>query len=220
MGYDVLVVEDHRLLAQSLAVALRGAGRQVVVVDLGRTDDDDVVELARGALVVLLDLDLGTDTAGRHRDGDLLLTRLVRAGVRVVVTTGVTGQARWGRCLSEGATTVLSKTEPLDRLLAVVDTVAAGRGTPPPWAGQALRAWAESRQEQRRLRAPLRRLTPREAAVLAMLAEGLSAAVIAERDVVSEATVRSQIKAILRKLDVSSQLQAVALLNRARRLEP
>ena len=45
-----------------------------------------------------------------------------------------------------------------------------------------------------------------------MLAEGLRAAAIAERLVVSMPTVRTQIRSILTKLEVGSQLEAVALL--------
>ena len=43
----------------------------------------------------------------------------------------------------------------------------------------------------------------------------MSAAEIAEQRVVSLATVRSQIRAILRKLEVTSQLAAVAMAHRA-----
>jgi DNA-binding CsgD family transcriptional regulator len=58
-------------------------------------------------------------------------------------------------------------------------------------------------------------LTDREAAVLADLACGLSAADIARRRPVSLATARSQIAAILRKLQVPSQTAAVALAYRS-----
>ena len=58
-------------------------------------------------------------------------------------------------------------------------------------------------------------LTRREVDVLAHLVLGRSAAEIARAHVVSELTVRSQLKSILRKLDVSSQLAAVALVRRA-----
>jgi len=59
-------------------------------------------------------------------------------------------------------------------------------------------------------------LTPAERAVLASLCEGKSAAVIAKEFVVSLATIRSHIRAILMKLGVNSQLAAVALANRLR----
>src|SRR5205085_1741471 len=59
------------------------------------------------------------------------------------------------------------------------------------------------------------RLTALEAAVLADVARGLQAAAIARRRPVALATVRSQIAAILRKLEVPSQTAAVALTFRS-----
>jgi DNA-binding CsgD family transcriptional regulator len=56
-------------------------------------------------------------------------------------------------------------------------------------------------------------LTPSERRVLFHLMEGLSAAEIAETLVVSIPTVRSHIRSILRKLNVNSQLAAVAIAN-------
>jgi two-component system, NarL family, nitrate/nitrite response regulator NarL len=47
--------------------------------------------------------------------------------------------------------------------------------------------------------------------VLSMIVDGLSAAAIAEKSFVSLATVRTQIRSILQKLGVNSQLAAAAL---------
>ena len=68
--------------------------------------------------------------------------------------------------------------------------------------------------ERERLR-PLDRLTAREREVLSDLVCGLAANEIAERRFVSLTTVRTHIRAILRKLDVNSQLAAVALARRS-----
>jgi DNA-binding NarL/FixJ family response regulator len=73
---------------------------------------------------------------------------------------------------------------------------------------------ARRAEEQRRL-APFRCLTPREQAVLAALMEGKHAKQIAAESFVSLGTVRAQIKSILLKLGVSSQLSAVALARQA-----
>lgn len=54
-------------------------------------------------------------------------------------------------------------------------------------------------------------LTPRERAVLAGLVSGLRPADIARRDFVSVVTVRNQVQSILIKLNVHSQLEAVAV---------
>ena len=56
-------------------------------------------------------------------------------------------------------------------------------------------------------------LTERERTVLDRLAKGQRAQSIADEFVVSVTTVRTQIRAILGKLGVGSQLEAVVLLN-------
>lgn len=74
-------------------------------------------------------------------------------------------------------------------------------------------------EETRRLRSclsePFEQLTSREKYVLARLVDGHHADAIAEEAVVSITTVRSQIRSILTKLEVTSQLEAVALARRA-----
>jgi DNA-binding NarL/FixJ family response regulator len=61
---------------------------------------------------------------------------------------------------------------------------------------------------------PFERLTMREREVLAALVDGLSAEEIAETQFVALTTVRSQIRSVLQKLGVRSQLAAVAHANR------
>jgi DNA-binding NarL/FixJ family response regulator len=65
--------------------------------------------------------------------------------------------------------------------------------------------------DRRREEQLLRTLTPREQQVLRALAVGRSADEIATGERLSVATVRSHIQAVLRKLEVSSQLAAVAV---------
>jgi LuxR family maltose regulon positive regulatory protein len=83
--------------------------------------------------------------------------------------------------------------------------------------GRAEAAEREAAAAHRRLRElgaatapPLPELTPREREVLALLAEGLTNRVIAERLVVSEHTVHRHVTSILRKLDVPSRAAAAA----------
>ncbi|MFC5382696.1 LuxR C-terminal-related transcriptional regulator [Aquipuribacter nitratireducens] len=210
----VVVVEDHRLLAQAVAMSLAAQEVPCEVLDLAGAADLDALRRdleARPPAVLWLDLDL----AGLG-DGGRLVAPLTAAGWVVVVVTGEPDEARWGRALLAGARGVLPKSTPLPVMLSALEAARSGgdvttAGERDRLVALALRAAAE---EEARL-APLRALSPREAEVLRLLGEGVPAAGIADRAVVSETTVRAQIRAVLRKLGVSSQLQAVAVARRA-----
>lgn len=206
----VMVVEDHGLLAQSLRLALTAEGMTVCVPAL---DPAEILAMAEHEQpdVVLLDLDLGP----LGGDGSILIEPLALSGTRVIVVSGVTDRVRLAGCLESGAYGLLSKEEPLDHLVQVVRRAAADDGV--MGAGEREIFLAELRQ-MRSLRreelAPFDALTPREQHVLGAVMHGLSASEIAKRAFVSEATVRTQIRGILGKLGVNSQLAAVALANR------
>jgi DNA-binding NarL/FixJ family response regulator len=205
----VAVVDDHRLLAQSLALALQDAGSDAVLVD---PHDDVVLRVGQWAPRVVL-LDLSLDGA---RSGDELLPDLVQRDRAVVVVTAETDHARWGRCLLAGAVGVVPKSAPLEHVVGAVHAAVEGRPVVDIASRTAwLRAADRQRAETDTAMAPFRRLTPREQQVLAALVDGESAVAIAERATVSEATVRTHIKSVLSKLGVGSQLQAVARARRA-----
>lgn len=85
----LVIVEDHELLATSLALALRQWGLEAQTVD-GPTADA-IVETVRGLapILVLLDLDLGP-ALGSGLD---LIRPLVEAGGRVVMITAMVDRA-------------------------------------------------------------------------------------------------------------------------------
>ncbi len=74
-----------------------------------------------------------------------------------------------------------------------------------------LELWRRDGKEKHELRQRFAKLTPRERQVLGGLVSGHMVHEIAITDMVAEATVRTQVKAILSKLEVNSQLTAVAL---------
>ena len=205
----VALVDDHRFLVQSLALALRAAGHDALVID----PDGDVLAQIQDwhPSVVVLDLQLANGVRG-----DDLIAGLATRDRLVVVLTAEIDPARWGACLMRGAHGVISKTAPLEDVVSAVTSAAEGRPVVTEADRMAwLRANDHASREAEQAGVPFRRLTPREQEVLAALVDGQPAAVIADRAVVSEATVRSQIRAVLRKLGVASQLQAVAKARRA-----
>jgi len=203
----VLLVEDHELLAQSLGVALEAEGLDVVLAPLADGADVLAVAADHRPAVVLLDLDLGEGRAS----GEALVPGLTDLGARVVVVSGASDVLRLGTCLELGAVAVLSKSRPFEDVLAAV--MAAQEGRPVMRDGDRQDLLARLRQrraEEKERRAPFEQLTPREREVLCLLMDGTAAEGIAKHFVVSEATVRTQIRGVLTKLGVTSQLAAVA----------
>jgi DNA-binding NarL/FixJ family response regulator len=204
----VLVADDHWALAAGLALLLDTAGLSAVAA----ADPHDVVaeaERLRPA-VVLLDLRLGDGTTSVGH-----IPALVGLGCRVLVLTGVTDPVELGRALEAGAAGIVPKTSDPDTVITSVRNTLAGRKARRDH--YSLRCLDELRAARRRLQdqyAPFERLTAREAAVLADMMRGLPADAIAEAHYVSLATVRSQIRAVLQKLGVNSQLAAVAMAHR------
>jgi DNA-binding NarL/FixJ family response regulator len=207
----VLIVEDHALVAVSLQLALTARGWDVETTD-GPTAAA-VIALAQSfqPRLVLLDIELGE----RLGSGIPLIEPLRATGAHVVMLTAETRRPVLATCLEQGAAGWIGKDVFLDDVDASLRDVLAGM----PLIGRGAReAMLDElrieRAGQRRALSPFERLTARERDVLAALVDGMSAEEIAEARVVALTTVRSQIRAVLQKLGVRSQLAAVAHANR------
>lgn len=205
----VTIIDDHALFAESLALTLEAEGYPVRRIDLTAKDvslTNVLAALRRNVpRVVLLDLDLG-----HIGDGIRLIDPLAALGAAVIVVTGSSDRVRWGECLRRGAKTVVMKTSPLDLVVSTVRRAGEGLQLMPAEERRelvelAIRDLAETRD----LRQRFDRLTRREMEVLGALMRGEQVREIARASVVSEATVRTQVKSILAKLETNSQIAAV-----------
>lgn len=201
----ITVVDDHALVADALTMALQARGFAACCVPPA----DFVATLGRPAPVgglVLLDLELGLDV-----DGADLVPRLRQSGWRVLLVTGSANEMRVAAAIAAGAVGRVPKCSPFGDLVDAAVRAAEGRtliGAEERGRLCVLAAEAEQDAERRRLQ--WQRLTPRELEIVDRIAAGRRPAAIAEEFVVSVATVRTQIKSILGKLELNSQLELAA----------
>lgn len=207
----VLVVDAHQLVSTALRTALRGAGLDAHEIPVDGHDPIVAAAAHYPDAVVLLEPALGVDTEGRRIGAVALIAALTRQRKRVLVLSEHVDHS--GAAIAAGAIGAITKSVPLESLLHTLTVAAAGlpvmtRAEHAHWLARHHRHQQVARDRDRRLG----RLTPREGEVLALMACGHRAAAIAELFVVAPTTVRSQIHSVLVKLEVGSQLAAVALL--------
>jgi len=211
-GGRLLIVDDHELLATSLALALRQLGLDVETI-AGPSVDAVVDVVGRLApVLVLLDLGLGPPLGS----GLDLIHRLTAVGGRVVMMTGVVDRVRLGACIEAGAVGLVGKTAGFVELVDAVRRAVAGEELLTTHQRLILLGELQAGRDADHLqRAPFAALSPREQAVLVRMVAGDSAESIAALSYVSLATVRSHVRSILTKLGVKSQLAAVAKARQA-----
>jgi two-component system nitrate/nitrite response regulator NarL len=207
---NVVIVDDHQLFAQSLEIALTAAGHRSERVELPVSGSIGLLiskVLQRKPKLVLLDLDLGP-----YGDGFALIEPVSRAGIDVLVVTGTEEPGRWARAVMSGARKVLAKTSPLATVVATVDRLLKGLPVMSrKEREELLDAWTRQRQGNEQLWDMFDQLTLRESEVLGLLMQGHAVRDVARHSNTAETTVRTHVKSILAKLEVSSQLAAVGL---------
>jgi DNA-binding NarL/FixJ family response regulator len=214
----VLVIDDHELVSTSLVLVLRERGMDAHAVPIRSAS-----EILHGASdfsvgLALLDLDLGLSFEKETINGLELVLPLSEDGWRILVVTASSEPSRIAAAIAAGCVGWVPKTAPLPDLLRTIEAAVAGQ---PVMSPTERRHWLEidrrARAERRGKLELLERLTPRELEILELLAQGQRVGSIAARSVVSPATVRTQVRSILAKLEVSSQLEAVAIHRAASR---
>jgi two-component system, NarL family, nitrate/nitrite response regulator NarL len=213
----VLVVEEHAVVAAGLQLALSERSWHVETSD--GPSAQDVIDHARQfrPQCVLLD----TQMRNGIGSGIELIRPLVSTGSQVVMLTAERRRSVLAECLEAGAAGWIGIGAGLDEVDSTLGLVIEGR----PIIGRTARAellerLRSERADALRAQATFEQLTQREALVLAAMMEGLNAEEIAQSHFVALTTVRSQIRSVLQKLGVRSQLAAVALADNHRGLLP
>jgi DNA-binding NarL/FixJ family response regulator len=198
----VLVVDDHRMFAASLAQALQSESDLLVVGQGTSISEARRLTASTTPDVVLLD----------HRlpDGDgvgaIAELHRIRPSAKIVVLTATTSDRLLVAAMEAGAAGFIAKTQRLDDVVDGVRAAAQGESV-------------VSAKLLTRLLPRLRRqgggsgaeLTEREREILDLLAKGLSNADIARELTISVHTVRNHVANLSAKLGAHSKLEVLSI---------
>ena len=209
----VLIVDDHPLTRDALATLLAGNDFDVVGQASDGQEAIDVAARLRPQLVLL-------DLSMPGVDGLSALPGL-RAAVpdaEVIVLTASGTEENLLAAIRAGAAGYLLKSEPPDKIVAFLRGVVRGEAA---LSGEVARSLLDQVREggYRNGGVPddiAGALSAREVEVLLLLDEHLGTDDIAKRLFISEHTVRSHVKSLLHKLNVSSRREALEALAVAR----
>jgi len=206
MAESVLIVDDHPLTRDALSALLGAHGFSVVGTAAG---GEEAIDLARRLQpkLVLLDLSM-PDVSGLDA---LPRIRAAAPGCEVVVLTASGTEENLLGAIRGGAAGYLLKSEPPERIAAFLHGVANGEAA---LSGEVARRLLEQVRAGGGRQSGVQdsiaeALSAREVEVLLLLDEHLGTDQIAKRLFISEHTVRSHVKSLLRKLGVSSRRDAL-----------
>lgn len=192
----VMTADDHLLIREGLA-ALIGAHPDIEIVGEAADGDEAIRKFEElRPDVLLLDLQMpkrhGVEVIGEIR------SRFPAA--RIIVLTTYDMEQVVSKALAAGAQAYLLKTSVRRELINTIRSVVTGRRHVDPEVATTLANHADDEP-----------LTPREVAVLSLVAEGNSNREIGSALSIAEETVKGHIKSILSKLTANDRAHAVAI---------
>jgi DNA-binding NarL/FixJ family response regulator len=195
----VLIVEDHRVVAEGLAALINHQGDMKVVGQAGTVAECMPAAAEMRPDVVLLDYRLpdgtGADAAAAIRE--------IRPEAKMIFLTREDSDAARFAAVQSGASAFIHKSKAASEVVTAIRDVARGRMLITP------RTIATLLAKRRAVSAQLESLTVREKEVLRLMAEGLSSRAVAAKLGISYTTVRTHIRSLDSKLGVHSKLEAI-----------
>lgn len=205
---QILLIDDHALFRSGLETLLERHGIEVVAA-IGDGLEGLVLAQKLQPDIILLDMRMpevsGLEVLRRMRDAGLTMP--------IVMLTTSNEERDLVECLRAGAQGYLLKDmEPADLVSALREIREGKTIVAPELAGVLARVVQGDKSVEPTERTnPFAELTPREMEILCLLAEGQSNKVIARNLGISDGTVKLHVKAVLRKLDVHSRVEAAVM---------
>ena len=204
----VLIVEDHRLMAEGLVSLLGEVAELKVVGSAGTVQEAVVATQTLHPQVVLMDFRLPDGTGAQATER----IRNENPEVAVLFLSADVSDEAMMQAVDAGACGYISKAATAEELTNAIRRAGDGEFLLP--AATMSRLLARQRDVRRSAAARERiaeELTSREREVLKMMAAGLDNYDIADKLGIGYGTVRSHVRGVLEKLGARSRLQAVAL---------
>ncbi len=209
----VVIVDDHALFAQGLALLLESRAGETFTVAGSVTAGEEAVALVgrHRADIAIVDLALpplgGVETIRR--------IKAAYPATRVLALSGTEDLSLAAAALRAGADGYLGKSADPEVLVAPLLAIVAGVRVLRGELLDALLAAAD-----RTVDSLTERLSPREIELWTLLARGLETSEIAKPMLVSERTAKRMIASLLHKLGAANRIEAAALAGRCGLLDP
>lgn len=209
----VLVVDDHTLFRRGLIALLAGDARFQVVAEAGDANEAHQRASESQPDVILLD----NHMPGVNGVDALAGFKAVAPQARVLMLTVSEDERDLAAALRGGARGYLLKTMDSEMLATAIQQTMAGVSVVSPemtsklvsafQAGQGTASPPPAVDTD-----PIHSLSPREREILALIAKGASNKEVARDLNIAEATVKIHVQHILRKLNLSSRVQAAVYM--------
>ncbi len=202
----VLIIDDHTLFRDGLESLLERHNIEVVG-SLG--DGHEGIRLAQELKpdIVLLDMRMPNITGLEV----LKQLQLHNFQAPIAMLTTSNDERDLVEALRNGAKGYLLKDMEPDDVVAALREIVKGETVVAPNLTQILARVVKGEPILETEPSPIDDLTPREAEILSLLAEGQSNKVIARNLGISDGTVKLHVKAILRKLNIHSRVEAAVI---------
>jgi len=200
----LLIVDDHAIFREGLRALLDMEDDFVVIGEASRGDEAVAMVADEAPDVILLDLHL-PDGSGSEFCRQLLQ---VSPGSKVLILSAYEDDQEVSAALIGGASGYVLKTVGGERLADNIRSVYRGEVLlAPSVAAKVVRQLSRLREESGRQEQALEVLTPREREVFFMASRGLKNADIASELYLSEKTIKTHLRNIYNKLNLTSKAE-------------
>ena len=207
MTMRVIMIDDHALFRVGLQGLLEQRGIEVIAAVAEGSEGLQLAEKMQPD-IILLDLRMP------DMNGLEVLQEIKKRAIKIPVVMLTTSNEEQDlvEALRNGAQGYLLKDMEPDELVGALRDIEKGKNVVAQGLTDVLARMVQGDPiEEKKKETPFSALTPRELEILCLLADGQSNKVIARNLGISDGTVKLHVKAILRKLEVHSRVEAAVI---------